>query len=958
MTKWGVAVIGLLLWLASASVFAGKPLISGSPPITVNAGSAYLFVPTASDPDGDKLTFGIKNKPAWALFDTNTGVLSGVPTIKQVTFYKSISLYVSDGKETVSLPLFTITVVNPPPVISGVPATTVTVGTAYRFAPVATDPNNDVLTFSITGKLVWATFDAKTGVLSGSPTVAQAAVYKGISIQVTDGKTKVSLPTFDLTVIKSLPPIISGVPATTVTVGTAYRFVPIASDPENDPLTFSITNKPIWATFDTKTGELSGIPTSTNVGITSNILIQVSDGKQQVKLAAFSIQVIVPTPVTACHVSYKITKEWNNGFSADVTLTNLGTAWASWKATWDMPNGQTLSDLWGGNATQSGSLITVTNMNWNGAIAKAGTVTFGFNGAYKNTNNMPTNVSVNGVLCSGNAKPPPPPVVACNVTYTLVSEWDTGYTADVHIKNTGEEVSDWTVAWDMPDGQKITGMWNGTLKQTDSHVDVTHAGWNRMVAKGGNLQFGFNGIHQGLNRTPGNISLNGVKCGGQVDPPPPPPPACEVKYQIQKDWGQGFTGTVDIKNTGAPWNGWTTTWTMPTGQIVTGGWNAQITQAADQVTAKHVDSNKIVKQNNSIAFGFNASLSGLNATPIDVAVNGTRCSGQSDTLVLPPRAPTVLTATLVDNNYVTLTWQDNSANESNMLLERRANSGGWSVFATLAADTVTYQDKTLGVGIAYEYRLKAVNASGSSAYTSTVRAKRQDRTDIRAAMLVNNCAACHGTDGYSTGPGTPSIAGMNKTYLVRTMQAYRTGERASSVMNRIAKGYTDTQIERVAEYLSKLPYKAAKQTTDATLVARGKAVHESNCQFCHAGTGNDAGFTKTLLDGQWSTYLHATLEDYHAGRSSNVPPEMANQLKNIKTQFGDDILLALAQYYASDKSTGGGGGGDGGGDSKVVPSVPTGLTVTVVNNSQVNLGWKDNSHNEYRFPGAASCCGY
>ncbi|OQX00296.1 MAG: hypothetical protein BWK73_48825, partial [Thiothrix lacustris] len=146
MTKWGVAVIGLLLWLASASVFAGKPLISGSPPITVNAGSAYLFVPTASDPDGDKLTFGIKNKPAWALFDTNTGVLSGVPTIKQVTFYKSMSLYVSDGKETVSLPLFTITVVNPPPVISGVPATTVTVGTAYRFAPVATDPNNDVLT--------------------------------------------------------------------------------------------------------------------------------------------------------------------------------------------------------------------------------------------------------------------------------------------------------------------------------------------------------------------------------------------------------------------------------------------------------------------------------------------------------------------------------------------------------------------------------------------------------------------------------------------------------------------------------------------------------------------------------------------------------------------------------------------------------------------------------------------
>lgn len=136
--------------------------------------------------------------------------------------------------------------------------------------------------------------------------------------------------------------------------------------------------------------------------------------------------------------------------------------------------------------------------------------------------------------------------------------------------------------------------------------------------------------------------------------------------------------------------------------------------------------------------------------------------------------------------------------------------------------------------------------AGSSVYTGVVTFKRQDRTDIKAAMLVSNCAACHGTDGYSSGPATPSIAGLNKAYLVRTMKAYRSGERASSVMMRIAKGYTDTQIDRIADYLSKLPYKAAKQTTDAALVARGKAVHESNCVFCHAGTGNDAGFTSTL----------------------------------------------------------------------------------------------------------------
>ena len=844
MTRWYVAVIGWLLLLVSTSVFAGKPLISGNPPSTINAGESYVFTPTASDPDGDKLTFSIKKKPAWATFDTSTGTLSGVPTSQQAIAYKGISIQVSDGKETATLPAFTLTVVNPPPVISGTPTTNLVVGKVYSFSPVASDPNNDVLTFVIKGKPAWAAFDTKTGVLSGTPTAKQAAVYKNITIQVSDGKTKVTLPafslevvnpppvingtpdtsimvgktyrfapvasdpnndalifsitgkptwaafdtktgvlsgtptakqikvytkitiqvsdgktkvalpTFDLTVVNSsnLPPTLSGTPETQVMVGSAYRFSPLVKDPENDPLTFTITNKPAWASFDTKTGELSGTPSAANVGTTANILLQVSDGKQQVSLAAFSIQVVALPPTAACHVSYQITKQWNNGFTADVTLTNLGTAWTSWKATWDMPNGQTSSGFWNSTASQSGSTVTVSNLSWNGTVAKDGTVKFGFNGVHNGTNNLPTNVSVNGVLCSGNAEPPPPPVVACDVTYTLVSEWDAGYTADVYIKNTGEAVSDWTVAWDMPDGQKITGMWNGTLKQTDSHVDVTTAGWNRIVAKDGNLQFGFNGIHQGLNRTPGNISLNGVKCGGQVDPPPPPPPACEVKYQIQKDWGQGFTGTVDIKNTGAAWNGWTTTWTMPTGQIVTSGWNANITQAADKVTATSVDSNKIVRQNNSMSFGFNASLSGLNVAPIDVAVNGTRCTGQPDVLVLPPKAPTLLKGTLVDNNYVTLTWQDNSTNEDNLLLERRANSGSWGVLATLAADTVTYQDKTLEVGITYEYRLKAVNVSGSSAYTSTVNFKRQDRTDIRAAMLVNNCAACHGTDGYSSGP--------------------------------------------------------------------------------------------------------------------------------------------------------------------------------------------------------------
>src|SRR5689334_8997728 len=57
-----------------------SPTIEGVPPVAVNSGSTYAFTPTASDPHGEPIIFGIVNKPQWASFDTTTGRLSGTPT--------------------------------------------------------------------------------------------------------------------------------------------------------------------------------------------------------------------------------------------------------------------------------------------------------------------------------------------------------------------------------------------------------------------------------------------------------------------------------------------------------------------------------------------------------------------------------------------------------------------------------------------------------------------------------------------------------------------------------------------------------------------------------------------------------------------------------------------------------------------------------------------------------------
>jgi hypothetical protein len=90
--------------------FNQAPTISGSPPPAVLEGEVYEFAPTASDPDGDSLTFRITRKPRWATFNPTTGQLSGTPQKEDVGNFTNIQISVSDGQLTASLKDFDVTV--------------------------------------------------------------------------------------------------------------------------------------------------------------------------------------------------------------------------------------------------------------------------------------------------------------------------------------------------------------------------------------------------------------------------------------------------------------------------------------------------------------------------------------------------------------------------------------------------------------------------------------------------------------------------------------------------------------------------------------------------------------------------------------------------------------------------------------------------------------------------------
>lgn len=86
------------------------PTLSGTPGGVVTTGSLYTFTPSASDPDGDPLTFHIQNAPTWAEFDAATGRLSGTPATEDTGTYSNIVIGVSDGAATASLSPFSIIV--------------------------------------------------------------------------------------------------------------------------------------------------------------------------------------------------------------------------------------------------------------------------------------------------------------------------------------------------------------------------------------------------------------------------------------------------------------------------------------------------------------------------------------------------------------------------------------------------------------------------------------------------------------------------------------------------------------------------------------------------------------------------------------------------------------------------------------------------------------------------------
>jgi hypothetical protein len=97
-----------------------------------------------------------------------------------------------------------------------------------------------------------------------------------------------------------------------------------------------------------------------------------------------------PPPAGACTATYRTVNSWPGGYQAEVTVKAGASAINGWTVRWTLATGQTISQLWNGALSTSGSAVTVKNLSYNGALAAGGSTTFGFTGTGSPSTPAPT----------------------------------------------------------------------------------------------------------------------------------------------------------------------------------------------------------------------------------------------------------------------------------------------------------------------------------------------------------------------------------------------------------------------------------------------------------------------------------------------------------------------------------------------------------------------------------------
>jgi RHS repeat-associated protein len=268
------------------------PQIQSSPNTVGGVNSPYKYQVKAVDLEGDALKYTLGRRPSGMSVDANTGLITWTPNSTQIGT-QIIDVLVTDAQGAVSTQTYNLVVginqINQAPTITSQPKFTADINTKYQYQVIATDPENQQITYSLTTAPNGMVIDASTGLITwNNPTLGTVQ----ITIAATDPSGAIATQGYTLVGKQNHAPVISSTPTTQVTIGNTYRYDVVATDSDNDALTYTLDNvsKLAGVTID-KLGRITWKPTTTNIGI-QPVTVTVTDTNGAVVTQTYNLEVL------------------------------------------------------------------------------------------------------------------------------------------------------------------------------------------------------------------------------------------------------------------------------------------------------------------------------------------------------------------------------------------------------------------------------------------------------------------------------------------------------------------------------------------------------------------------------------------------------------------------------------------------------------------------------------------
>ena len=328
-----------------------EPVLASIGSRNVSEGGSLTIELTASDADGDALTYSVSGNPSGSSL-TNR-MFRWTPTHAQAGTYR-VTFTVSDNRGGTDSETVTITVreTNRPPVLTHIGSRNVSEGGSLTIELTASDADGDALTYSVSGNPSGSSLTNR--MFRWTPTHAQAGTYR-VTFTVSDNRGGTDSETVTITVGQTnRPPVLAGIGNRNVSEGNSLTINLTASDADGDALTYSVSGNPSGSSLANRTFRWT--PTYTQAG-TYRVTFTVSDNRGGTDSETITITVGgTNQPPVLARIGDKSVRE-ENGLTIELTASDA--------------DGDALTYSVSGNP--SGSSLMNRTFRWTPVRGQAGT---------------------------------------------------------------------------------------------------------------------------------------------------------------------------------------------------------------------------------------------------------------------------------------------------------------------------------------------------------------------------------------------------------------------------------------------------------------------------------------------------------------------------------------------------------------------------------------------------------